>query len=199
VERFMPIKGKILHPALKHAGYCAMGVLPGENKGEFEKLHRDLIDEFKPNGAYENDIVATMAHLLWRKQNLETFRIAERARQRSKQIRDETVPEDRVEYAAMPLLGVVVHEPVDPAVREAAIRAANERAHKELGETYELVEIGEIATIDSLTKDLEIHDRLDATIDKCIKRLLMVRGLKSISSESFSAPPKRLARPSRAA
>jgi len=38
---------------------------------EFEKLHRDLIAE--PNGLFENDIVATMARVLWRKQNLETF------------------------------------------------------------------------------------------------------------------------------
>ena len=40
---------------------------------EFEKLHRDLIAEFTPNGPFENDIVATVARVLWRKQNLETF------------------------------------------------------------------------------------------------------------------------------
>ena len=47
-----------------------------------------------------------------------------------------------------------------------------------------LAEIYEIATIDSLMKDLEILERLDAMFDKCVKRLLMVRGLKSITSES---------------
>ena len=74
------------HPALKHAGYSATGILPGENPAEFEKLHRELIAEFNPNGALENDIVATMARLVWRKRNLETFRIAERARARCAQI-----------------------------------------------------------------------------------------------------------------
>ncbi len=82
---------------------------------------------------------------------------------------------------------------VDPAVREAAIRAAEDQVRKELGDKYELAEIYEIATIDGLTKDLEILDRLDAMFDKCLKRLLVVRRLKSIMSGSFSAPPKRLA------
>ena len=192
----MPVQAKKLHPALKHAGYSAMGVLPGENAAEYEKLHRDLIAEFIPNGAFENNIVATMARVLWRKQNLQTFRIAELARRRCSQIRSEKLPEDEF---YIPLLMPVSGKEVDPAVREAAIRAAEGQARKELGDTYELAESYEIATIDSLTKDLEIRDRLDAMLDKCLKRLLMVRGIKSIMSESSSAPPKRLASPSRAA
>ena len=64
---------------------------------------------------------------------------------------------------------------------------------------YELVEIGEIASVDQLMKDLEVQDRLDAMIDKCLKRLLFLRGLKSISSASTSAPRERLAAPSKAA
>ena len=68
-------RGSIL-PALKHGGYASVSVLPGENKAEFERLHQDLIAEYAPNGASEDDIVATMARLFWRKQNLGTFRIA---------------------------------------------------------------------------------------------------------------------------
>ena len=79
----MPVRAKKLHPALKHAAYSAVGLLPGENKGEFEKLHRDLIAEYAPNGVSEDDIVSTMAHLLWRKQNLATFRVASLAEGRS--------------------------------------------------------------------------------------------------------------------
>ena len=63
-----------IHPALRHGGYAAMSVLPGEDKAKFEKLHQDLIAEYAPIGASEDDIVATMARLLWRKQNLKTFR-----------------------------------------------------------------------------------------------------------------------------
>ena len=32
------------HPALKHGAYSAIAVLPGENRAEFEKLRRDLIE-----------------------------------------------------------------------------------------------------------------------------------------------------------
>lgn len=191
----MPVQGKKYHPALKHAGYAATGILPGENPAEFEKLHRDLIAEFDPNGALENDIVATMAHLVWRKKNRGTFRIAELARAHYAQIISK-VPQDKIDF---PRLSETVIEKVDPAVREAAFRAAEDQARKELGDAYELVKLDEIASVDQLMKDLEVQDRLDAMIDKCLKRLLFVRGLKSISSASTSAPRGRLAGPSKAA
>jgi hypothetical protein len=68
-----------IHPALKHAGYSATTLLPGEDAAAFEKLHRALIAEFSPVGALEEDIVADIARLTWRKQNLATFRVAELA------------------------------------------------------------------------------------------------------------------------
>lgn len=192
----MPAQAKKLHPALKHAAYSSMGVLPGESAAEFEKLHRDLIAEFIPNGAYEKDIVATMARVLWRKQNLQTFRIAELARRRCSQIRSEKLPANEFGFS---LLMPVSGKEVDPAVREAAIRSAEDQARKELGDVYELAETDEIATVDRLMKDLEIIERLDALFDKCVKRLLMARGLKSITSSSSSTPPKRLRGPAKAA
>ena len=88
---------------------------------------------------------------------------------------------------------------MDPADRAAAIRAADDEARKELKEAYEFVEMGQEASVEQLMKDLEVLDRLDAMIDKCLKRLLFVRELKSISSASTSAPRERLAGPSRAA
>ena len=54
------------------------------------------------------------------------------------------------------------------------------------------MEIGKTATVDCLMRDLEVQDRLDSMIGKCLKRLLFLRGLKSISSTSYSAPPQRL-------
>jgi hypothetical protein len=54
-------------------------------------------------------------------------------------------------------------------------------------------------TVACLMKDLAVEERLDAAIDKCLKRLLFVKGLKSISASSSSAPPKRVAGPSEAA
>lgn len=133
-----------------------------------------------------------MAHALWRKKNLQTFRIAKRAQERVTQIHEAMVP-------------VVGEDP--PADRSIEFeetfieecRAAEIQARKELGELYTLVEMGEEATIDRLMKDLEVQERLDAVIDKCLKRLLLVRGLKSISGTPASAPPQRLVGHSKAA
>jgi hypothetical protein len=49
----MPVRVKKSHSALKHGGYSATTILPGESKADFEKLHRDLIDDLTPNGSLE--------------------------------------------------------------------------------------------------------------------------------------------------
>lgn len=180
----MAIQQKKYPPALKHAGFSATTILPGESVKEFAKFHRSLIDELNPNGALEDDIVKTVAHLVWRKTNLETFRAAELARHRKEQIWEQTLPNGGKDFN-FPSPGAF-----DPADHVEAIKRANEYAQNELGVAYDLVEIGSTATMEQLAKDLEIQDRLDAMVDKCLKRLLLLRGLKSISNPSYSAPPK---------
>lgn len=56
-----------------------MTVLPGESAGAFKRLHKDLIAELKPQGFLEEDLVENIARLTWRKQNLQTYRIAHQA------------------------------------------------------------------------------------------------------------------------
>jgi hypothetical protein len=51
----MVVRVKKIHPALKHAGYSATTLLPGEDPAAFDKLHQDLIAEFHPDGPLEND------------------------------------------------------------------------------------------------------------------------------------------------
>jgi hypothetical protein len=118
-------------PALKHGGY-AETLLPGEDVGAFEELRGALIAEFDPNGPLETDIVATMARLIWRKQNLAAFR-------------------------------------------------STELYHR------------------CLMESLALEDRLDGLLDKCLKRLLFVRGVKSVSSASVSGSSPRLLAPAKAA
>src|SRR2546430_7281875 len=133
----MSAQVKKLHPALKHAGYSTTALLPGEDPAVFKKLHQGLTAELNPNGALEEDIVATMARLVWRKQNLETFRTAERARERWAAIEGE-VPQS-VSIDEMPLLGNWIHP--DPAECAAARKAAEDRARAELGSEYVFVEM----------------------------------------------------------
>jgi hypothetical protein len=201
------------HPALKHGAYSTTTILPGEDSAAFEKLHRELIAEVLPNGALEHDIVATIARLVWRKHNLATFRLAELARKHRDAIRYEHVAAVDKKYAPFPSSSDPMLDYLDPgrAVRAAertevqaaeritAVETADRQARKELGEAYELAEIGEPATIDRLLQELGVEDRLDAMIDKCLKRLLFLRGLKSLPTASPSASPEPMAEPQRIA
>lgn len=60
-----------VHSAVKHGAYSATAVLPGESQAEFEELHRELISELCPSGAIEDDAVANIARLMWRKKIFE--------------------------------------------------------------------------------------------------------------------------------
>ena len=172
----MAVRFKKIHPALKHAAYSATTLLPGEDRAAFEKLHRDVIAEYTPDGAHEEDIVADIARLIWRKRNLATFRIAELAGARREKIHDETVP--RLKFR--------IPDDVDPDEKEEARRAADEQARQELGEIHQLIDIGEPATIEGLMKELDAMERLDGMINRCLKQLLLVRGIKSLPSEASS-------------
>jgi hypothetical protein len=163
-----------IHPALKHGGYSATSVLPGEDATQFEKLHQDVIDEWMPSGPVEADAVAELARLLWRKQNLATFRIAEYVRNRYQAIEDQLIPQS-FRLPEFELMGE--HIEVDPDEREAGIRAAKAQQLKELGSLCELVDIGDVATIPHLEKELQIAERLN--------------GVKSISpARSIASPPR---------
>jgi hypothetical protein len=189
MELPMLIQLNKLHPALKHAGYSATTLLPGEDPAAFEKLHRALIDEFAPVGALEEEIIADMARLTWRKQNLATFRIAELAQRRHAQINREKFPDSDFYFS---------DDDMDPAERKERYRAAEEQARQELGDTYKLIDIGEPATINGLMKELDIKERLDGMISKCLKQLLMVRGVKSLSLASPSVPTPKISGPRQA-
>jgi len=182
------------HPAAKHGAYSATAVLPGENRAEFEKLHRDLIAEYNISGAHEHEIILSMAGYIWRKRNLSTFRIAEGARQRRQAIVNGKLPRPLPDLNFVPMFEFKEH---DPATREEYEKArtaswllGEAEAKKELGKLYELTNVGEAATFDGLAKELDIEERLDAAINKCLKQLLLVRGVKSVAVALPSVDPK---------
>jgi hypothetical protein len=189
VDRPVSTRFNKVHPALKHAGYSATTLLPGEDSAAFETLHRALIAEFTPVGALEEDIVADIARLTWRKQNVATFRIAELAKKRQQTIEYEKVP-------SVPLL--LFDDGIDPAVKREGYQAAKEQARQELGDIYKLIDIGEPATIEGLMKELDIKERLDGLISKCLKQLLIVRGVKSLSPASSSGWMPQISGPRKA-
>jgi hypothetical protein len=197
-EVVVRVRLKKLYPALKHGGYSATGLLPGEDPAAFEKLHRDLISELCPDGPLQEDTVFDIARLMWRKQNLGTFRVAEAARERASAISSEMVP------STTPPIDPYINQfsdwsPPDPADREAAKEAAEAQARKELGENYKFVEMGDLATATQMLADLEVEERLNAMIDKLLKRLWMLQASKSLSSTASSTTLPRLSGPKKAA
>jgi hypothetical protein len=170
-------------PALKHGIYSGIGLLPGEDPAAFEKFKRELFDELAPVGRSEEDILENLAYLKWRRQNLFTYRLAKRASDLHSSIYAKLSPPQMWDT---PLLQYQ-EEIRSPEELRALRKSADEQARTELGAAIELVEIGEVATIDYLEKELSIIERLDAMIGRCYKSLLYVRGIKSMSSSSSSS------------
>jgi len=155
-----------VYPALKHAGYSGTALLPGEDPAAFRKLHRDLFAELRPVGPLEEDIVGSVVRWIWRKQHLSTYRTAHEARRAF-------LPgwSDRV---------------------GASILQSEEDGRAKVGDAWELVKIGEVATTEYLQGELSVEDRLDRMIERGLKRLLLVRGIKSMLPSAQPSPPTKL-------
>jgi len=184
----MSLRVKKFHPALKHGAYSATGLLPGEDPAAFEKLYGNLIAEYAPDGVSEHQIVENMARYIWRMQNLETFRVAARAYQQYQTIESRHFLKD----------GLVLDR-MDPEKRAALRRVVEDQARIELGDSYQLIKVEAAATLDGLEKELAVEERLQAMIDRCVKQLFHVKGLKSVISASRTASPLRIAGPRKAA
>jgi hypothetical protein len=161
---------KKIHPALKHGGYCVTGLLPGENRVAFGKLYRDLRAELHPDVPLEDETVATITRLIWRKQNATTFQLASSAYAVYSHIKKNSIRTPS--YTD------------DPTAADTSKNAAETQAREKLGEYYKLVEMGEDATVYKMIENFEIEERLDGMIDKLLKRLWMLKASKSLSSNA---------------
>jgi hypothetical protein len=172
VRKEYSVSVKKMPSALKHGAYSTMTTLPGESVAEFEKLHRRLVAEWGGGGDLDDDAIATMARAMWRKKNLSTIRVAGLAQQWAA----------RNEVALTTAVGENASQ-VNQGERDFIEKCgkAEQQARKELDQFYDLVEMGEDATFDQLFKELQAIERLDAIIDRCVKRLLFARGFRSLS------------------
>jgi hypothetical protein len=156
---------KILLPAaLKHGGYSGVSVLPGEDKAAFEKLRRDLINELKPNGPLEDDIVMTIAHYVWRKQNLKTYRKAEAAKKwhdelLASEIRRRTPPPEIVTRLRRNTADPENAPYLDSKIDAAEVNAIYKEVTKLMGEqNLELAFIADHLTAAKLHTELELKN-----------------------------------------
>lgn len=203
----MVIRTKKNAPALKHGGYSAATLLPGEDPGALKKLHDAVLAEFSPAGALEEDIVASIARLVWRKRHLATFRVVGTARNEAMANRADVDPEEaRKKYEALiKERNAILEGNADSVRRDEDNPAGINRSDtpqeamnkyiayinqdRSIAPEQEFFRAGEIATMEQLMSVLAVEERLDAMIDRCLKRLLFLRGLKSLAPTKPSSPP----------
>jgi hypothetical protein len=166
-----------LPPALKHGIYSNTTILPGEDPAEFKKLAKDIALSLAPASPIETDIVFDIARRIWRKQNLKTFRVAEAARTHMRQ-----------QEAYDEKLQTVTPAQIDAAAKRATDKAV--RDQEDLGYALVFVADESLGTLDGLTKELQVEAQLNAMIEKCLKRLLLVRGITSMSPSSLRGLPR---------
>jgi hypothetical protein len=172
-------------PALKHGLYSGLGRLPTEDRAEYEKFVREIVDEYAPSGRSEVDIVSNMAQLMWRRQNIQTYLIAKCAKALSESIHIRLGPGEVGPQLVWPKIGEWKEDTRSSEEIEVMRKAARDEAKSQLGETQELVRLGDVTTTEFLLEHLSVVERLDGMIDRYIKRLLMVRGVKSMSVSSI--------------
>ena len=174
--------------AFKHGFYSALGLLPTESRAKLRKFRKQMFAELNLVGRMEQDIGEQIVRLEWRRQNFSIYDLAEWARARRDAIHSELVPE--VRYGRLPPLMMSEPDPENPTPEQlrAAHRQADKRIRDELGAAFELVELGDVATLGHLEERLAVLDRLDAMIARLYKKLAYVRAIKSMAPPSLPAP-----------
>jgi hypothetical protein len=132
----------------------------------------------------EEETVASIARLTWRRQNLAQFEIGQLSYVIAEGLKKAASKESKNGKEDDELISAVTE-----------LIEANQRRHKAEGSRkedeaeVELFEMSKGIVLDRLIKELAIEERLDAMIDRLMKRLLFVRGLKSIRSSASTVSP----------
>jgi hypothetical protein len=187
--------------AWKHGGYSNLGVLPGEDAREFERLHQSLVDEYMPSGPTESDLVMSLAKYMWRKSRLTIYAQAAEARKFWGDTFAGSPMESQValmkraalETAAFQKQLPLIEEykkarretlPQTVELNEQLIAYAN-LDKKSLSELIvsakiepELARLGDQITVETLIEEIEVDERLDKRIERLSKRLVQLKAEK---------------------
>jgi hypothetical protein len=203
--------------AWKHGGYSNLGVLPGEDPEEFDRFHRSLIEEFEPSGPTECDIVLSLANSMWRKSRLNIYALAAEARkiwgdvfdnrdnpywsidvgllkkfmQETERLRNVLSIAEELRKADKEGLPHLVQFTKDCAACLNADEEKQLEMQQEGIDGLRLAALGEQITMEALINEIELNGRLDARIDRLMKRLFQVKAAKQmigLGSRSHDAP-----------
>ena len=198
--------------ALKHGANAREVMLWSEKYEDYESLRTDLYLEFNPSGSTEEYLVRTLLDLRWRRRRLDCYdRITKQ--KRLNEIREENEASREIEKIAAVAsecegadsvekveailseleYGEVIrsHWPLeagaDPVAWYSKIREDLEQLR--LATRHEGAEqFVEIFNLDTFDDDLARIERLDAMIDRTIKRLMQVKTMKLINLSATKNP-----------
>lgn len=145
---------KIGPSALKHGAFSKTLILPGEDIREFEKLRNGLIKEYRPSGEFEEETIDQIAEAMWIARRMGVYQHVKHLRIKSKRATNLATINDHMKTIGKP--------PYSPP------QVGNETDEA-------LLEFGEILSLDYVVKELEVHAKLDARIDRLLKRFFLHR------------------------
>jgi hypothetical protein len=212
--------------ATKHGVFAATAILPGESSAEFEELHSELIAEWKPDGATEQDAVLSIAKAVWRKRRVQRFLTAkafnhsldpkhvwydERAGLISWHLAFRRDPENAFRAIESFLLPLRIAHFKQPKFARSEFPSTSEWAEAILRETasllaiigsdtpaelYAMYQSAEALSGDLFNQELALDERLDAMIDRAVKRLIQIKAMKQVlgtaSADQIAGQQKRI-------
>ncbi len=128
--------------AMKHGGYSNTTLLPNEDAKAFKKLHDDLRNELLPSGPLEEDVVLSIARLLWRKQNMSTYQAVEWTKRK--------VSEVHTRYGPKNAFATLNFDERTPAEIEADDKAREEELKAVTHDAEEFIEMGDLVNCRAL-------------------------------------------------
>jgi hypothetical protein len=194
--------------ATKHGVFAATAILPGEDPAEFKELYSELIAEWRPDGATEQDAVLSIAKAVWRKRRLQKFLTA--------QVQNHSVdpkhvwydeklgliswhlairrdPENAFRVIESYLLPLRIDHFKQPKFARSEFPSTSEWADAILKETdslfanicmdppaelYAMYQSAEAYSGDLFNQELALDERLDAMVDRAFKRLMQIKAVK---------------------
>ena len=206
----MPRGKKRPHNALKHGAFAKAAILPGENQQEFDELHSALIEEWTPCGPTEEEAVLSIAKCIWRKRRVQNFLRTQALESRidpnhvaydaasmlaSFSAYIEKAPESFAtnlsalrESAAEHLLRTCPRDKfktksdfvaaVQKEITDVLLPAAARDSR--FDPEWPLTDSAHILGQDIFKQELALDERIDAIIDRAIKRLIQTKAVKQM-------------------
>jgi hypothetical protein len=202
--------------AYQHGVFSRTAIVPGEDPEEFEELYSDLIKEWAPVGATEEDAVLSIAKAMWSKRRAQKF-IQIEVTLNSTNPRHPSYDEyrtlsglvnllraipDNFEVYANNCLDADTIKYLTGKFPRSKYNSSQVRADAIIKEIESILmpkvnftepaapEYGPLLlssrtfTADFFDKELKLDERLDIMIDRAFKRLIQIKAMKQVLSQT---------------